>query len=223
MNILLIAIVLILAGFGLSGMQKGLIKMVFSLVSTVVALACAVLFSSTLADMLRSNTMVHDFLTENVGIVLELFVPEAQSITDYMENLPLPEVIKDMLQEESGIADAVSTQTAAVSEYVCERIVNVTINCVAFAATFLVALVALVCLCHVLDLVSKLPVLDQVNRMAGLAVGLVEGVIVIWIFFVVLTMFTGTEFGQTAMQMINENAFLSFLYNHNLLVRFVIK
>ena len=215
--------VLILASFALSGLQKGLIKKVFSLVSIVVALACAVLFSPTLADLLKSTNIVHDFLTENVETILETFVPEEQSITDYMENLPIPDVVKNLLQEEGDIAGLVSAQTSAINEYVCERIVNMTINCISFAVTFLVTSVALACLCQILDLVSKLPVLDQVNRIAGMAVGLVEGVLVVWIFFVVLTVFAGTEFGQTALQMVNENAFLSFLYNNNLLVRFIIK
>ena len=223
MNVLLIITLLILAGFGLVGMKTGLIKMVFSLISTIVALLCAILFSPVLANMLESSDGVHDFLTRKVEIVLEAVVPEGQSATEYMENLPFPEMIKETLQEDSDALQVISAQTLAVKAYVCERIVCVIINSIAFAVTFFAALLALIILCRVLDLISKLPLLNEMNRMAGLAAGLAEGILVIWVFFIVLTMFTGTEFGQNAMRMISENALLSYLYDNNWLSRFITK
>ena len=223
MNVLLIITFLILVGFGFVGMKTGLIKMVFSLISTIVALLCAILFSPILANMLEQNTGVHDFLTQKVETVLEAVAPDAQSITDYLESFPFPELIKDTVQQDSNTVQFVSAQTLAVEAYVCERIVSVIINSIAFAVTFFVALLALIILCRVLDLISRLPLLNEMNHMAGLAAGLAEGVLVVWIFFVVLTMFTGTEFGQNAMRMISENALLSYLYDNNWLSRFITK
>ena len=223
MNVLLIITLLILAGFGLVGMKTGLIKMVFSLVSIVVALACAILFSPMLANILEQNTGVHDFLTQKVEVVLEAVAPDAQSVTDYLEDLPFPELIKNTLQADSDTLQFVSAQALAVESYVCERIVNVIMNSIAFAVTFFAALIALIILCRVLDLISKLPLLNEMNRMAGLAAGLAEGILVIWVFFIVLTMFTGTEFGQNAMRMISENVLLSYLYDNNWLSRFITK
>lgn len=223
MNVLLIVTLLILAGFSFVGMKTGLIKMIFSLISTIVALLCASLFSPILANMLEQNTGVHDFLTKKVETVLEAVAPDAQSITDYLQSLPLPELIKNTVQEDSDTLQAVSAQALAVETYICERIVSVIINSIAFAVTFFVALLTLFVLCRVLDLISKLPLLNEMNHMAGLAAGLAEGVLVVWIFFVVLTMFTGTEFGQNAMRMISENALLSYLYDNNWLSRFITK
>ena len=223
MNVLLIVTLFIIAGFGFVGLKTGLIKMVFSLISTIVALLCAILFSPVLANMLESSDGVHDFLTRKVEIVLEAVAPEGQSATEYMENLPFPELIKETLQEDRDTLQTISAQTLAVKAYVCERIVSVIINSIAFAVTFFAALLALIILCRVLDLISKLPLLNEMNRMAGLAAGLAEGILVIWVFFIVLTMFTGTEFGQNAMHMISENALLSYLYDNNWLSRFITK
>lgn len=223
MNVLLIVTLLILAGFGFVGMKTGLIKMVFSLISTIAALLCAILFSPVLANLLENSTGVHDFLTNKVEAVLEAVAPDAQSVTDYLENLQFPELIKDTLQEDSDTLQFVSAQALAAETYVCERIVSVIINSIAFAVTFFAALLALILLCRVLDLISRLPLLNEMNHMAGLAAGLAEGVLVVWIFFVVLTMFTGTEFGQNAMRMISENALLSYLYDNNWLSRFITK
>lgn len=223
MNALLFVTLLILAGFGFAGLKTGLIKMVFSLISTIAALLIAVIFSPAVGSVLEGSTGFSSFLTEKVEAVLESVAPEAEDVSDYIDGLPFPETIKGMLREDSDGLQAISAQKLALETYVCQRIVTVIINCVAFAVTFFAALLALVVLCRVLDLISRLPLLNEINHMAGLAAGVAEGVLVVWIFFVVLTMFTGTEFGKTAMQMISENALLSFLYDNNILSGFITK
>lgn len=222
MNILLIVTLFILAGFGLVGMKTGLIKMMFSLVSTIVALLVAIVFSPTVANVVENNTGVHDFLTHKVDSMLEVIVPEADIEFDYIEDLPLPEVIKDVLRGDSSTLQAVSAQKQAVKAYVCERIASIIISSIAFAVTFLVALLVLIIVCRMLNLISKLPVLNEINHIAGLVAGLAEGVLVIWIFFIVLTVFAGTEFGGNAMRMISENAILSYLYDNNWLYHFIL-
>mgnify|MGYP003302062493 CR=1 FL=1 len=56
---------------------------------------------------------------------------------------------------------------------------------------------------------------------AGLAAGAAEGLLLVWILFVILTMFAGTEFGSEAMSMIAENPLLDFLYKNNMVSKFI--
>ena len=76
-------------------------------------------------------------------------------------------------------------------------------------------------LCNTLNLLAKLPVLRQLNTMAGLAAGVAEGILLVWVLFVVLTMFAGSEFGRDAMEMIAKNPLLDFLYKNNLVSKFI--
>jgi hypothetical protein len=96
------------------------------------------------------------------------------------------------------------------------------INALSFAITFLILLIGLRVLCLVLDVISKLPVLHQINKLAGLIAGVVRGVIVIWLLCIVLTMFSGSELGKSCYEMINESSFLGFIYNNNFILRFVV-
>lgn len=223
MNIVLVATLLILAGFALAGLKSGLIKMVFSLISTIAALLVAVIFSPVVSNLLESHSGFSAFLTEKVEAVLESAVSESEDMSDYIEGLPFPETIKNVIRENDDELQAVSATQQVLETYVCQRIVSVIIKSISFAVTFFAALLALVVLCRVLDLISRLPLLNEINHMAGLAAGLAEGILVVWILFVVLTMFAGTEFGKSAMQMISENALLSFLYDNNLLSGFITK
>lgn len=225
MNWILLAVIAIVAVMGLLGWKKGLIKMVFSLASTVIALLFAAIFSPVVADLMKSNEGIVSFFDEKVGAIVDFSGEDAEKDTEVQENLieelPLPETIKDSLKENNTMEKYVDMDVAGFEEYVCRQITNVILNALAFVITLAVAIIALWILCHALNILAKLPLLKQINQMTGLAAGLAEGVLLVWILFVVLTMFAGSAFGQDAMAMIGENPLLDFLYKNNLVLKFI--
>ena len=225
MNWILIAVIAIIAVMGLLGWKKGLIKMVFSLASTVIALLFAAIFSPVVADIMKSNEGIVSFFDEKVGVIVDFSGEDAEKDTGVQENLieelPLPETIKDSLKENNTLEKYVDMDVAGFEEYVCRQITNVILNALAFVITLAVVIIALWILCHALNILAKLPLLKQINQMTGLAAGLAEGVLLVWILFVVLTMFAGSAFGQDAMAMIGENPLLDFLYKNNLVLKFI--
>ena len=68
---------------------------------------------------------------------------------------------------------------------------------------------------------AKLPVLKEINQVAGGVVGLVQGLLIFWIFCTVLAMFSNFEWAQALYKMINESAILSVLYDTNILLRII--
>ena len=69
----------------------------------------------------------------------------------------------------------------------------------------------------------KLPLLKQANQLAGLALGAFQAVLIIWLFFAVVTIISGTEFGQSVFGYINSSKLLSFLYKNNIPMNFITK
>lgn len=226
MNWILIAVLVIIAVLGLIGFKKGLIKMVFSLVSTIVALLVAMLFSPVVADVMKNNEAIVGFFEEKISAVVDFTSEEAKEETESKQesliaSLPLPETFKESILENNTAENYISMQAQNFEEYVCRQIANVIINAIAFVVTLLLAIVALAILCKALDLLAKLPLLKQINAVAGLAAGVAEGLLLVWILFVILTMFAGTEFGSEAMSMIAENPLLDFLYKNNMVSKFI--
>ncbi len=226
MNWILIAVLAIIAVLGFIGLKKGLIKMVFSLVSTIVALLVAMLFSPVVAGMMKSNDAIVGFFDEKISAIIDFTSEEAEEDTEseqtsLIEALPLPETFKETLMENNTAESYISMQAKNFEEYVCRQITNVIINAIAFVITLLLAVIALAILCNALNLLAKLPLLKQINAAAGLAAGVAEGLLLVWILFVILTMFAGTEFGSEAMGMIAENPLLDFLYKNNMVSEFI--
>lgn len=228
MNWILIAVLGIIAVLGWVGLKKGFIKMVFSLVSTVVALLIALLFSPVVAGVMKSNDAIVGFFDDKIGLIVDFTPEEAAEETEsgqesLIASLPLPEIVKESLAENNTVDTYVAMQAQNFEEYVRRQISNVIINALAFVITLVLAVIGLVILCNALNLIAKLPLLRQINAMAGLAAGAAEGLLVVWVLFAVLTMFAGTEFGRDAMSLIAENPLLDYLYKNNLVSKFIAK
>ena len=96
------------------------------------------------------------------------------------------------------------------------------INALAFVLTFIAVFVGLWVISIALNIISKLPILNQINKMAGFLVGGLQGVIIVWILFIVITVFSGSELGRTAFQQIESSEILSFIYDKNFLLNIVL-
>ncbi|MGN1083809.1 MAG: CvpA family protein [Lachnospiraceae bacterium] len=226
MNWILIAVIGIIVVLGLIGLKKGFIKMVFSLVSTIAALLIATIFSPVVAGVMKNNESIVGFFDEKISALIDFSSEEAQESEEsrqesLIDALPLPETIKDSLAKNNTLDNYISMQAENFEQYICRQITNVIINAIAFVITLVVAVIALALVCNALNLLAKLPLLRQINATAGLAAGIAEGILLVWILFVVLTMFAGSEFGQEAMGMIAENPLLDFLYKNNLVSKFI--
>ena len=226
MNWILLLVVAIVGIGGYAGLKKGLVKMVFSVASTIAALLVAMLFSPAVAGLMKNNETIVSFFDEKISAVVDFTSEEAYEETEgkqqsLIASLPFPETFKEMILENNTVENYAAMQAENFEAYVCRQITNVIINAIAFVITLLLAVVVLAILCSALNLLAKLPLLKQVNATAGLAAGVLEGLLIIWIMFVILTMFAGSDFGSKALAMISDNPLLDFLYKNNVVSKFI--
>lgn len=136
-----------------------------------------------------------------------------------IEMAELPEVFKSLLSDNNNdvIYEKLGVKTFA--EYVGEFLSKLIIHIVAFLCIFLLVTIVLRAIIFALDIVSELPVLGFFNRLAGGVVGAAGGLIIIWLFFVVITLLYVTAFGREIYQVIQENTILNMLYENNPLMK----
>ncbi len=85
----------------------------------------------------------------------------------------------------------------------------------AFIGIFIVTVIALFIISRFIPFFSKLPVIRTVDRFFGTLIGLLLGLLFIWVFFMIVSALAGTPFGMTTIGMIRENPFLLWLYENN--------
>ena len=136
-----------------------------------------------------------------------------------IEMAELPEVFKSLLSDNNNDVIYEKLGVKTLAEFVGEFLSKLIIHIVAFLCTFLLVTIVLRAIIFALDIVSELPVLGFFNRLAGGVVGAAGGLIIIWLFFVVITLLYVTAFGREIYQVIQENAILNMLYENNPLMK----
>ena len=238
MNWLLLLALAIIGVCAYAGWRVGFVKTVFSLLSTIAVIIITILVSPIVTNMLKSSDTISGAIESKLeevidlsGIAENLSSDEEKDPTAFIDGLELPDSIKDtiknsladtMEEKKSEAEDFVGDKLNSLEKYICELLTNIILNALGFFVTFLVAAVGIAVLCFVLDLLSKLPVLHQINTLFGVAIGALEGLVILWIVFVVITMLGSTGLGQACMAMISESKILSFLYDSNILSKILL-
>lgn len=224
MNWLLLIIIIILLGSAIRGYQAGFIKTAFALVSILVALVVTTVASPILSKALRSNDVIMGKVVEQLdgAIDLDKSIKKSSQETSFIEDLNLPEVIKKTLIENNNVEAYKAMAVDSFEDYLTHAMAVIVINVVSYLLCFIVSLLLLFILSRVLDLISKLPLLNEVNKTAGLLIGLVSGCIKIWLFFILITLFSTTSLGENVFSMINSSPLLTFIYDNNLLMKGII-
>lgn len=216
MNWLLIVVIAVIGVCGWVGYQKGLVKVLFSLITVLLSLVLVGFVSPFVTNFLQEHTPLHEYVKEKSGAMVAEWnesreVGTEENRFDAIDSYEVPDFFKNYFKTEHT-EDMLKLD---FNDYIGDKVADLVIRAVSFTITFLAIGLALVLLSVLLDIVMKLPVLKSLNRAAGLSLGLVVGLLIVWIFFLVITLLCSTEFGKECMRMIGDGKVLSFLYNIN--------
>lgn len=216
-TLLAVGIILLVAAF--LGFRKGLIKMVYSLVIVLLVTIITTIYAPKLAAYLKSNTTWDDSLEKKTESFLEEqgILKEGKDID--VSDLPLPFAVRDKIAKSAN--EYTTSMAKSYNEFVVSSVSGVIFSAIVYAVFFLILLALASIIGMLLDVISKLPVLKQVNKTAGLAVGLAEGLLIVWLLAIFVMIFGNFEFATHINDDIDANGFLKFLYDKNLIVYFV--
>lgn len=134
----------------------------------------------------------------------------------FIESLPLPENLKEQMETYNNSAGYSRLKVTDFGGYIIGYIASMIMNIVAYLATVLLSWIIIRVLFAVLHVFANLPVVGTVDRIGGLLLGLVQGVFLVWILYLILSLFAGTQVGEQLMAEIYQNPLLEFLYNTNI-------
>ncbi|MSS64562.1 CvpA family protein [Velocimicrobium porci] len=209
-NWLLIFVIAVLAFYSLKGLKLGFIRTAFSMFSTIIALIAASVFSPYVSGWIIEH--------KEAGSVLEYSVEEKNETTlDGESDINWAKLISDFVTEKS--TDHLSQQA---KNYIADRMSLFLTNMISFICVFIIIRIFLAILCSSLDFVSSIPILNGLNKTAGFLIGLLHGLLNIWVGFAILTIFSQTNTGKILFEYIEQSVFLTVLYSQNILIKIFI-
>lgn len=218
MNWVLIGVIVFLIICAFSGYYMGLIKKLFRLFSFIVTIIAATVMMPYISDFIVENTSIYNKIEENLNDMLtELYEDkdsESKSDSD-KRTASMPEIISDILLE----GEAKEILIDEINDYFSSQAANIIVNSISFFIAFAIIQVVLRTTVFTLDIIANLPIIKGINQYAGLALGLCEGVVWVWIFFLIVMFISTSEIGIIINEQIRDSEFLSYLYNNNYLYK----
>lgn len=224
MNWLFIVVIVLIAYQVIDGFHKGFIKKAVSALSLVLTLVLVTWLTPQITTFIGEKTSLQTSLQEACS---EMFLNEEYDEnvkTDQVlmiENMNLPENIKELLVENNNSEAYELLKVTAFREYVGAYLANMIISAMAYLIAFVIVWTLIKAVLLALDVVTLLPVLHGINKLAGGILGFVQGIVLVWIFFLLGAILCNGQMGQQFMNLIHENQFLTFLYNYNLIMQIV--
>lgn len=133
----------------------------------------------------------------------------------------LPESVMESVMEK--MADTANTmiEESGLYRVIAESMTEFIIQGMSFFLTFIIGLILSSIISGLLGIVSKIPVIKGTNRVAGLFVGAINGLVIVWIGFYLIAIFSSTEGGRVLLTYIYESQLLTTLYENNLLMTII--
>lgn len=249
MNLLEIAVLAVLVVLVLSGMRKGFVRKMASVVSLILSIVLVSLLLPTITEFLKTETPVYEYITEQCQSVVaeqvadslagggtaeaesggsQTYLSDTLSLTGEEQeavigSLPLPETLKKQILKYNNKEGYRSLQASTFQDYIINYIASAVLNILAFLLAVVLVQTVIWLVIWALKILSHVPGISFVNRLAGGAAGILQWLFLMWLFFLVLSMCQSTETGQSLLKMVWDSQFLNMLYDSNLFVQIVLR
>ena len=219
-----IAVLALIAAACIMGFRKGFVKEIVSVFFMLISFLLVWAVNPYVNTFVKEYTPVYDtiqdkcqtLVSEQIGNKKTLDKEEQNQV---MENMELPDLLKNALVENNTAETYRYLAVSTFTEYISDSLAVMAVNGISFLISFVLSAAVIKLLGFILNVLTKLPVINGINKIAGAAGGGIKCIIFIWIAFLVLTLLCNTTLGQQGMALIQQDAFLNFLYSQNVFVK----
>lgn len=204
--------------FGYRGKKYGFLRTAFSMLTLVISIAMISILSPYVHTAME-EIGVPAKIYEKVSERMETRMPETEALSveeqrEWMQRVELPLWVQDaVVGAELSVAGAVIEKAAG---YLSEFLVDLLAYVISFLLTFLMLRV----ISSFLGIVNHIPIIGGINRTLGLWLGLAEGLVILWISSLIITLAAATSWGSSLIALIESSRPLAWFYHTLLMLKF---
>jgi len=233
MNWLSIVVLIFWVIMAIIGMKKGFLRMLFSMTAFILSFVLTFALYPVVNDYICHNTQAEEKIYEKYYSYIEKKEKEntlenKESFVDKLSNSLmengdagyLDDVTKLIEQSTIETGQVITNVTSELMQSLAAKLALVTIKVLSFLITWIIISIALAIVTSIIKIIEKLPVIKGANRLLGFALGTIYGLLIIWVFFVIVTALAATNIGTSCLNCISQSEFLSLLYKGNIFLKF---
>ena len=211
-------IILCIAIFVFIGYKKGLAGSLFKFASFILAIILSMVLYNPISHLIMNNTELDESIKES--IVTTFSSEEESAENEEKESKFKSEIINSVTEEvEKASEDAKNTVLSQTSGKLAESAVKV----VALVVVFIVSKLILMIISMFLKGIVKLPVLKQFDKIGGVVLGAVEGVVLVYVVLAVISISSMVWSNNKLAEYVEESSIGGMIYENNIIVKYFIK
>lgn len=200
-----IVVIAIIALCTFIGYKQGLVKSAIKILAFFIAIILAFVLYKPVSSLIINNTSIDDNIK---NVMIEKIKPEG---TEKEQEIKI----------EDDIALKIMGEATNTIEQIAETFTTKIIEVAVLLLIFITVKIALRFVTVLTDLITKLPLLKQVNKLGGTVYGIIKGIILVYTILAVAYLITPLLQNNVA-EDINKSIITKTLYNNNLILNVII-
>jgi len=219
-----IVVLIILTINSLVGIREGFIVTVFNLAGFILSYYIAKSYYPVVSKYIIANPDFFDKMKEFVSERVQPLVEKNAATNDtglLLQGIKLPKSIIKGISQNANLDSYVKDMTDTASGLIAESLTHMLINIISFLIVFAIAWFVIMLIVKVIDSFASLPILNQFNKLLGLSVGFVKGILILYLIFAVLTPIISFSPNGVIAKGVFESNFGYYLYDNNILLKYL--
>ena len=232
-DVIIIAILVICIALGF---KRGLTGSLLKIVSFILALIIAFILFKPVSNFIIDNTNWDEVLEQSIKQIFIEETMQENNVQEQNQNTENTQAQNEQIQESektqsmpdvmlnyiNEAVENVGTEAKnAIVESTARNVATTIINIGVLIALFLVSRIVLIFIKGLTQLITKLPVIKQFDKLGGIIYGLLEALVIIYVILTILSLISPLISNSGIIQAI-ENSFIgSVMYDNNLLLKLI--
>lgn len=194
------------------GYRKGLIKVAVKLFAFLIAVVVTLVLYKPVSNLIIEKTeldeKIENVIIENGTQEIEENAGEVKEdgFIAYMQEYVGDTVAKTQNEIVTNVAEVVSVKA---------------INLIAIIGIFVVTRLALILLTLISDIITKLPIIKQFNKLGGTIYGVLRGLIVVYFILAIAFLIVSATGNNTILTLVDSSIITKFMYTNNILLNII--
>ena len=206
----LIILVLIIVAIIL-GRHKGLTVCLVNFFSLIIALVVSLMLYRPVSNYIMEKTPIGN----NIKETIKQNIPMNDEELKVDDSSILPEGMKNYINEQAKNANEAKDEAI---ENVSTQLATEVVSIVSFLGIFIIVRAVLLIVKILSKIINKLPILKQIDHLGGAIIGAIEGIILVYFAFAVISTISPVFENTKVLEYINDSYVGKMMYNNNIIM-----
>lgn len=205
-------LIMLMALFIFLGYKRGLIKVAVRLLGFVAALVIALILYTPISNYIIENTEVVPNLKNTIEAKLYTKEEKHQDI----ENTNIVDNVGKYIED---YTEGIKENTAS---FAAQEIAIVTVRILTWIGLFVVTRLLMLFIKLFTDAIAEIPVIKQFNKAGGIIYGILEGLVIAYAFFAIISMVRPMVVENTISKEIDNSILCKIMYENNIILKIIL-